>query len=396
MTVAALRQKYPTFYYKSFDYQITPQGLEIEFEFQTAPDLSFHPRLVIPHLTRAQFERVGIARMESYLFHLGLVEMLSYWKLTASPQIVIEAGSLNADQLEWWQTLLLKGLGEYFFVNQIDFTQPNFVHLSCTNAINASPEPLSETLKLPTDLASILIPIGGGKDSAVTLDILQPYARQRSLHLSTLMINPTPAAQKMADLSGIQDKILVHRQLDPLLFELNEQGYLNGHTPFSALAAFTSVMIAELYGLQAIAVSNERSSNEGNVIYQGVEINHQYSKTYEFERSFQLYCQSFFPGAPHYFSFLRPLFELQIAQLFATLTESNQRQVIRTTFRSCNRGQKTNSWCGECSKCLFAYVILSPFIDQAELATMFGTNLLADESLWPIALELMGKGENKP
>lgn len=398
MTFSALRHKYPTFYYKSFAYQISPQGLEIEFDFQTPPDLNFRPRLIIPGITRDQIERVGLAKVDAYVFHLGLVEMLSYWKATCSPEIVIEAGSLSPDQLDWWHVLLIKGMGEYFYVNQIDFTIPSFVQLTCPSSQVASPQPLQAAVQIPEALNSILIPIGGGKDSAVSIELLRPHADQQSIKLATLMINPTLASTKMAELSGIpnQDQHIVQRQMDPRLWELNEQGYLNGHTPFSALAAFVSVMVADLFGLAGVAVSNEHSSNEGNVVYQGEEINHQYSKTYEFEASFQRYCQSFFPHAPFYFSFLRPIFELQIAQLFASLTEPSHRHLIRTTFRSCNRGQKTNTWCGECSKCLFAYSILSPFIDQAELATMFGKNVLADESLWPIALELIDKGENKP
>lgn len=399
MTAAELRQRYPTFYYKRFEYRLVPDGLEVEFEFAIPPDHTFHPTLFFPGVTQQHLENIPPRRLEQYLFHLGLVEMLSYWKATASPEISLEAGTLNQDQLAWLHQLLLKGMGEYFYVNQIDFTAPDFVRITTGDNNPHETAPEVSTIQppvIPDNLGSILIPIGGGKDSAVTLEILRQYAQQHQLKLGTLLINPTEAATEMAHLSQIQPELQVQRQIDPHLLELNHQGYLNGHTPFSALVAFASVLTAELHNFAGIAVSNERSSNEGNVCFLDTEINHQYSKTYEFERNFQGYCQTYFPGSPHYFSFLRPLFELQIASLFARLTGTPETQAIRTTFRSCNRGQKTNSWCGECSKCLFAYVILSPFIAQSELEHIFGKNLLADESLWPIALDLLGKGENKP
>lgn len=396
MTVADLRQKYHSFSYKRASFQLSPQGLEIHFQFETAPDLVFNPSLVIPGVTQEHLDRLPSGRLEAYAFHLGLVEMLSYWKTTCSPEIKIEAGALSPDQLAWWQNLLLQGLGEFFYVNHIDFTTPDFVTWHCPTPDPTTTAPLAGTVLIPEKLESLLIPVGGGKDSAVTLELVQQSAPGLPQRLATVRINPTLAATTLSQLSGITEQLLVERRLDPKIFELNQQGFLNGHTPFSAMAAFTTVMVAEIFNLAGVAVSNERSANEGNARFNNVEINHQYSKTFAFEQSFQKYCQSYFPGSPFYFSFMRPLYELQIAKLFAQLTTSDKKQQIRSAFRSCNRGQRSNSWCGACSKCLFAYTILSPFISQAELETMFSKNLFTDLSLWPIALELIGKGENKP
>jgi UDP-N-acetyl-alpha-D-muramoyl-L-alanyl-L-glutamate epimerase len=140
-----------------------------------------------------------------------------------------------------------------------------------------------------------------------------------------------------------------------------------------------------------VAISNERSSNEGNTWYCDQEINHQYSKTYEFERDLQAYVQNYLPkNAPFYFSFMRPLYELQIAQIFAQFTDYHQ------VFRSCNRGQKQNAWCTECSKCLFAWTILFPFFDHDELTNYFGRNLFDNENLWQTAQELLGLSNTKP
>ena len=91
-----------------------------------------------------------------------------------------------------------------------------------------------------------------------------------------------------------------------------------------------------------------------------------------------------------YFSFLRPLSELQIASLFA------QCEAYHPVFRSCNVGSKTDSWCGHCPKCLFTWMILSPFLSKEQLTAIFGKDLMADESLRPILEELNGTAAVKP
>jgi UDP-N-acetyl-alpha-D-muramoyl-L-alanyl-L-glutamate epimerase len=186
--------------------------------------------------------------------------------------------------------------------------------------------------------------------------------------------------------SGAEEPIIIKRVIDPKLLELNNQGYLNGHTPFSAYLAFLSTLAATLYDYKNIVVSNESSSNEGNIEYLGKVVNHQYSKTFEFEQKFRDYAEKYL--APiKYFSFLRPLSELQIAKLFSHLEK------YHTLFRSCNVGSSTNSWCGRCAKCLFAYIILRPYLGE-KIDQMFGKNLLDDESLKPLLSQLLREDDS--
>ena len=92
----------------------------------------------------------------------------------------------------------------------------------------------------------------------------------------------------------------------------------------------------------------------------------------------------------NYFSFLRPLSELQIAMLFSRFTQYHD------VFRSCNVGSKQDVWCGHCAKCLFAYIILSPFIAPERLNAIFGKPMLDDETLQHEFLQLVGEAETKP
>ena len=87
---------------------------------------------------------------------------------------------------------------------------------------------------------------------------------------------------------------------------------------------------------------------------------------------------------------LRPLTEIQIASLFSGY------KAYHKAFRSCNAGSKQGIWCCNCPKCLFVYIIMSPFLSEAELIDIFGEKLLDKESLDKDFRELMGIEENKP
>ena len=95
-------------------------------------------------------------------------------------------------------------------------------------------------------------------------------------------------------------------------------------------------------------------------------------------------------GGFNYFSFLRLLSELQIAMLFSRFT------AYHDVFRSCNVGSKTDIWCGHCAKCLFAYIILSPFIEPTRLNQIFGKPMLDDLTLRHEFEQLIGEAETKP
>lgn len=182
----------------------------------------------------------------------------------------------------------------------------------------------------------------------------------------------------------------VYRKIDENLLKLNADGFINGHTPFSTLLAFVSYFVAYLIGLKYTVVSNESSANEANVC--GEKINHQYSKSFEFETDFREYAEKYLGGDVEYFSFLRPLNELQIAKIFSSLTKYHR------VFKSCNVGSKGEEWvwCGKCAKCLFAFIILSPYLYPDDLIEIFGKDLFEDRLLLETFLELIGRGATKP
>lgn len=109
----------------------------------------------------------------------------------------------------------------------------------------------------------VLVPVGGGKDSAVTLELL----KGADVPVFAYIINPRGATIHTTESAKLtaDHVISVHRTLDKRMLQLNKEGFLNGHTPFSALVAFSSVIAARMAGLSYIALSNESSANESTV-----------------------------------------------------------------------------------------------------------------------------------
>jgi len=156
------------------------------------------------------------------------------------------------------------------------------------------------------------------------------------------------------------------------------------------MLAYVSYFVAYLLSKKYIALSNEDSANESNVV--GENVNHQYSKSFEFECDFEEYAEKYLKAPVKYFSFLRPLNEIQIAKIFS------KHEKYHKVFKSCNVGSKGKEWqwCCNCAKCLFPYIILSPYLYKEKLVNIFGMDLFEKEELLTIFNELLGKGENKP
>ena len=379
-----LREKYQEFVFENYSVNENENEIFLEYEFQITGCAKFRPTI------RILKKNINMKNLDSktikYLaFHIGLIELVSYWKCTCSPNVIIKCGFLSEEQKEWFKKLYFNGLGELFFTNEIKTNLKDFMNITCVGEkieINNVEDKQKKTNN------GYLIPVGGGKDSCVTLETLK-FDNKKDL---CLIVNPKPVTLECARIAGVEDQNIVeiYRKIDPNLLELNNNGFINGHTPFSSLLAFLSFFVAYITGKKYIALSNESSANESNVV--GEKINHQYSKSYEFENDFTNYVSKYIKEDIKYFSFLRPLNELQIAKIFSKYKKYHK------TFKSCNVGSKEKEWhwCGKCPKCLFVYIILSPFLYKEELLEIFGKDLFEDKELLETFIELTGNGKTKP
>ena len=374
-----LSSKYDTFIYDSYKVYKEDNKLKVDYHYIIDNLEDFNTTLEIEE-AEIKNKNIDSNMLEYLAFHIGLVELLSYWKCVCSKDIIIKCGYLDREQINWFKKLYYNGLGEFFYVNNIDVSIDTFVNIKCTG----------KKLELNNTYNGVgnLITIGGGKDSIVACELLRSLYDENTC----FSLNPKSAHINSIDALGYSDKKIFVRKtyVDKKLIELNKKGYLNGHTPFSSMLAFISYFTAYLTGRKYIVLSNESSANEATVL--GTNINHQYSKTYEFECDFNNYTKKYFNIDIKYFSLLRCLSEFQIALLMSDYKKYHQ------VFKSCNVGSKTEpwEWCSKCAKCLFVYIILSPFLYKDELVNIFGSDLYEDKSLLNTFIELVGYSNKKP
>ncbi len=325
-----------------------------EFIFPAPPSLPTEQRRIV-------FDRL--------LGHLAMLAGLSYYKLAAPGHITIEdavqPGGWLSDDIDFHRTVLAKGLGEFSFVNGLPAElTPTYAYRS----VAAIPEPV---VGLRLDRGP-LVPVGGGKDSCVSIEALRAAGVEPTL----VTVNRYPVIQEVITDAQLPD-LAVRRILDPQLRALNDGGARNGHVPATAIVSFAVLCAAVLHGHDAVVMSNERSASEGNVIYQGIEINHQWSKSIEAEEMIRARIASITPELT-YFSLLRPLSELSIAQRFAATC-----QRYFESFSSCNAAfrldpaRRVSRWCGQCPKCQFVYLALATALERSTIEHIWGEELLA-------------------
>lgn len=374
------REKYKEFIYQAYDIKDIGEKIEITYYFEIPNLTKFEPKIIIQKKD-IPFKSVEDNFVKYIAFNLGMVELVSYWKCACPKNVFIKCGYLDEFQINWFKKLYYLGLGEYRYINKIDVRQDDLM-----NIIVEGPK-IEYTIE-HNERKGTIIPVGGGKDSTVTLELLKHLKKDNYC----LIIGSKEPSMKCAEIAGYENNkiIEVSRIIDENIKRLNGEGFLNGHTPFSAMIAFLSYLIAYLTNKKYIALSNESSANESNV--EGENINHQYSKSYEFEQDFNTFVERYFTKDVQYFSMLRPICELQIAMLFS------RNEKYHKVFRSCNVGSKQVpwKWCCNCAKCLFVFCIMSPFLYKEKLVDIFGEDLFEKKELLETFVELCGFGDNKP
>lgn len=315
--------------------------------------------------------------------HLFFMAGVSYYKAYLAPEIIVRKGQLDADAAAFFSKTYQRGLGEFFFVNKLD---PRTPVTFPANTEKLTPRTASQSN------GGLLVGIGGGKDSLVSVELL----RGKVEDLATWSVNHRPQLEPLIERIGLPH-YWVERIFDQTLLEHNKQGALNGHIPISGILACVGAVVAVLSGRRDVVVSNEQSANEPTLHYQGVAINHQYSKSQDFEQGFQTLLQHTLGDNVRYYSLLRELSELRIAELFARTGFDRYHDV----FSSCNRAftfdQHHMFWDGECPKCAFVFLALTPFIPRERLEVLFsGKNLLLTPALKPTYRQLLGIEGDKP
>jgi hypothetical protein len=310
--------------------------------------------------------QVGFEDFSRALRVLLLIAGVSYYKSIAPTQI--EAPALNAAERALLLAMYDEGLREFAYRNNLPVPLP----VDLVERPGTAP---TVTVDSPTVRDGALIPVGGGKDSALVADLVPDGV--------LMAVNPKGAHQHLAEHLG-RPLLSVQRTLDPQLRELVAAGALNGHVPVTAINSAIAVALAVLIDRRDVLMGLERSASEPSLVIPAeagrpeIEVNHQYSKSAEAE---QLLRAVFDPIGVRYLSLLRPMTELAIGRSVA-------QRGLASDIVSCNRAftlwnenesSRTQRPCGDCAKCLFTALMLAPSLSPDQVREQFGRDLL-DES----------------
>ena len=371
------------FYFTWYDFDL--KTLKASFSYSFDHEVNFTETIDFASDELKSIHTIDTEVMNTLLFHLSLALGISYYKLYPTKDLVIETWQLNEDQQSFRKTFYMQGLGEFFYTNKL--SPHGLLHF--VNGIQTSPQTLFHShSSLP------MIALGWGKDSLVSVESV----KKLNIPFYTSTFGKDYYLHKVVGDSIWAPRLLMIRTMDPQLFTLNAQWYYNGHVPISGIIAFVLTTAAYLYDYRYIIMSNEKSANEGNTILDGVEINHQRSKSYQFESDFNQYIKKYLSPDVEYFSLLRGMYEIKIAQNFAQYPQ------YFDLFSSCNNNFKIiesnktteHRRCGVCPKCAFVYTTLRPFFNDKDTHKIFGQELYDNADLIPLYKELLGIDGIKP
>lgn len=370
------------FIFKGYEIQKKTHAIQFNYSLLKGnTKITFSEKLILPR-GFGSYEKLPCTVVSNILDSLSLILGISYWKTYCPSNIILESQELTQEQAEFWNTLYTKGLGEFFYKNKIDYR--GLVQFPYKKSLQKQIAP-----RLTGKKTSLLM-FGGGKDSLVSAELLKK--QKKSFLLFTL--NQHTIQEDTAAL--VRKKIIViTRIIDPKLFLLNRKGVYNGHVPATAIYSFVTLLGALLYDYRAIVASSEKSADFGNIEYLGSMINHQWSKSQEFEILFQNYIKRYISPSIIYYSPLRSYTELEIIKQFTRYKK------YFLLFSSCNANfsitkPTIKKWCGQCAKCAFMFAALAAYLPKLTVMDIFKKNLFADASLIPMYQELLGMRKFKP
>jgi hypothetical protein len=195
------------------DYKLEPDKkkaiFNYEITFADRPPLTFTETIIFPSIF--SIEKIPAELLENILSSVHLILGISYYKLYCPPKIKLRSKSLSKEQSEFWNIVYEKGLGEFFYQNEI-------------NSKNLIKFPYNEKIKAKACVLKrkerALVGIGGGKDSIVVGELL----KEKNFDITALLIETqknSPISDAVVNIMRIPS-LKIKRYLDKKIF--NEHG----------------------------------------------------------------------------------------------------------------------------------------------------------------------------
>ncbi len=312
----------------------------------------------------------------------------SYYKAAPAERIAPEF-AMTASGRHLTELVYGPGLGEFYVRNALGY--PPCFTIAADVRGDAAKFPVFQE-----SAAQAAVAFGGGKDSHVAANVI------RAAGVEPEYVSLVLSERVSARLQGMSETpvTMLHRTIDPRLIEISRSGEaLNGHIPITGINSCLMMLYAAAKGLDWVVFANERDASEPTMEANGYSVNHQFSKSLEFENALRDGFMA--AGAPvQYFSVLRPVSALWIGRYLATKAAG-----ALDIFASCNRNfvfagpdvlEEGRRWCGRCSKCVYTAVLLAPFLSVIRHAEVFQGQPLHDPDNARYLREIAGLTGAKP
>jgi len=313
------------------------------------------------------FDKLTKDQWDVLIGNVGIMASPAFLNLDKINKIYCAFINLSPSACNFFEEYISGEFAEYRFLSGID---PK-LHIS----ISGNKDMPVKKLPIQTGERKILVMNGGGKDSVVMSELIAKMGFKQAWFTNAINSVRQNVINRSVSQESYHLNFSISQNAKPIYTK-------DCFVPMGAFSAALSLIPAYIHNFPFIAMGNEYSANDGNIEFNGFLINHQYNKSYEFEEKFCAHIKENISEQLHFFSFLRPLYELRIVKIFA-----NYRKFF-DVFVSCNRYISRGEWCNECEKCAFIYLSLFPFISRRDLIGIFGEDIILKPLNHGNALEL--------
>ncbi len=322
------------------------------------------------------------AEVQAALRALHLACGISYYKIFL-PSGLSHPYKMEASEAAFWNGVFRGGLGEFLYVNKLEPSR--LAQFTAQDGVG-----LGEGERILQLAPEALLGIGGGKDSIVAGEALKTAGVQiNGFVLATG--DTTGQAAAVAEAMHVPLRV-IKRTIDPQLLQLQQlPGAYKGHIPISLIFGLTGTLLGLALNKGYVIVANEDSASTPRAEWAGEPVNHQWSKSFEFEGALQAYLHTYVSESLTYFSAIRPLGSVGVAKIFAKLPQyfdifTSDNYVFRM-----NPNERPDArWSLESPKSLSSFILLSPWLTKDAMLRIFGCNFLDESSLSVLFLELLG------
>jgi hypothetical protein len=339
---------------------------------------SFTEELEFPIAIPSTYEAEALERD----LHIALG--ISYYKLFVCKRFEVPY-ELTEQQAAFWNSVWKNGLGEFLYTNGLTHDQ--------LAVFSAQPGLSIANQTKQSYKQQALLGLGGGKDSIVAGELL----KQIGIPFHGFVLasgEQLGQTQAVAAVMGV-DLHAIKRRIDPKIIDLNKRSdTYNGHIPISTIFALCGSMLAVATNSAYVAVANESSASIPQTTSADIQINHQWSKSLEFERLYQDYLRNNVSAELQYFSVIRPLSSIAVMKLFSSYPEYFEVFTSDNSLFKVQPQQRIHPrWSPQSSKTLSSYLLLAPWLDDTAMQTIFGADYLNQREQLPLLHRLLGHGE---